>query len=137
MLDIVVTKEETDIVEKDKLSAPGTPTFRDSAYCESGTPTSELPNLSKGDVVADDSQAPANIPSKRTRHAPINIEAALATEAFKSFKTEQTEQFENVSTFECNQRKALEVHHQTTLKQLKVQHDVMREELIEQVCILG
>jgi len=135
VLDIVVTKEETDIVEKDSLPIPGTPTFRDSAYCESGTPTGELPNLSKGDAVADNPQAPADIPSKRTRHAPINIEAALANEAFKSFKTEQTEQFENVSTFECNQRKALEAHHHITLKQLKVRHDAMREELIEQVCV--
>jgi len=126
-----------DGVEKDEIPTPGTPTFRDSGYCEPSMPTGGTPNLSKGDAVADSPQAQPNIPSKRTRHAPINIEAALANEAFKSFKAQQTEQFEHVSTFECNQRKALEAHHQTTLKQLKAQHDAMREEMIEQVCMPG
>ncbi|CAE7207536.1 hypothetical protein PTNB73_07508 [Pyrenophora teres f. teres] len=125
VLDIVLTKE-TDVSEKEEVPSPATPTFRDSGYCEAGIPAVGLPNLTKGDIVAD------NLPSKRTRHAPINIEAALANEAFKSFKTQQTEQFENVSTFECNQRKALEAHHQTTLQRLKARHDVMKEELIEQ-----
>ncbi|EDU49919.1 hypothetical protein PtrSN002B_000167 [Pyrenophora tritici-repentis] len=125
VLEIVLTKE-TDISEKDEGPSPATSTFRDSGYCEAGIPAIGLPNLTKGDIVAD------NLPSKRTRHAPINIEAALANEAFKSFKTQQTEQFEHVSSFECTQRKALEAHHQTTLQRLKVRHDVTKEELIEQ-----
>ncbi|CAN9358254.1 unnamed protein product [Alternaria alternata] len=56
---------------------------------------------------------------------------SLANEAFKSFRTQQKEQFERVSSFECNQRKALSTYHRCSMVLLEAQYRIKREERAE------
>lgn len=76
---------------------------------------------------------PPKSPVRAPRYEVINIDSALANEAFKSFKSQQKEQFERISTFEVNQRKALSTHHQAQLKRLQDQHQTCKDEQAQKV----
>ena len=133
MLEEVLTPSETDFVLNGALQSPVVGSLRDSGYCEKGISSVDLPSpLAKASPPATTPVA-ASTPVHRSRHEVINIDDALANEAFKSFKAQQKEQFERVAAFECNQRKALSVHHQGSLKQLAAQHEINKDERKEQV----
>jgi hypothetical protein len=122
--------EEAELLTNKALPSPGMETIRDSGYNEGVVSAIE----SSG----DSSPAPSTIPSpaaSRRRHEAINIDSALAKEAFKSFQSQEKEQFERVSVFESNQRKALSAHHTSSLKRLAALHAAGKEEKLQQVSL--
>ncbi|USP82480.1 uncharacterized protein yc1106_09754 [Curvularia clavata] len=92
----------------------------------------DRPSPPKTPDLSETSLAQADVPARRARHEPINIDSALAQEAFKSFKVQQKEQWERVSTFECVQRKALAAHYRNELERLQVQYEARQSERIKQ-----
>lgn len=68
------------------------------------------------------SKSVPNTPPRRMSLQLPNGNSSLGNEALKSFTAQQKEQFEQVATFEANQRKALQAHHQCSLKRLAAQH---------------
>jgi hypothetical protein len=108
----------------------------DSGYGEDSVASVGSSGSSQTNPLLDKAPTLPSITIRRTRHEVISIDSALANEAFKSFKSQQREQLERVSTFECNQRKALSAHHQSSLKQSKVQHETDREKRKELVCLI-
>jgi len=105
--------------------------FRDSGYCEIAISTADPPHPTKNLPSSEKPSALAQVPARRSRHEAINIDSALANEAFKSFRTQQKEQFERVSSFECNQRKALSTYHRCSMVLLEAQYRIKREERAE------
>jgi hypothetical protein len=108
----------------------------DSGYGEDSVASVGSSSSSQTNPLPDKAPPLPSISVRRTRHEVISIDSALAKEAFKSFKSQQKEQLERVSTFECNQRKALSAHHQSSLKQSKIQHKTNREKRKELVCLV-
>ncbi|KAF1842353.1 uncharacterized protein K460DRAFT_358972 [Cucurbitaria berberidis CBS 394.84] len=129
VLEEVLTKAETDLVLTGEMQSPDVGSPRDSGYCEDGMSSVDLPR-----PLGDTSTTPVtpNTPVQRSRHEAINIDSALANEAFKSFKVQQKEQFDRVAAFECNQRKALSAHYQCSLKWLTLQHETSKGDRMEQ-----
>jgi hypothetical protein len=135
VLEDVLTKEEADLVADDVAQASVVPPLRDSGYCEPEPSPVDPSHSHNGSSASVQSPTRSNIPPRRPRHEAISIDAALANEAFKSFKSQQKEQFERVSTFESTQRKALSVHYRHEMERLKAQHETRKSERIEQVCV--
>jgi len=127
-----MAKEEVDLLLNKALPSPGVETIPDSGYSEGGMSASEF---SRSLEAASPPVTPASPPAAATRrrHEAINIDSALAKEAFRSFQTQEKEQLQHISTFESNQRKALSAHHASLLKQLAGSHENQKSERIEQV----
>lgn len=114
------------------LQSPDFNSLPDSGYSENGMSSIELPRSTPTSPITPTSKV--TLPSvRRARHQELNVDLALANEAFTSFRIQQKEQFERVAMFECHQRKALSAHHQCSLKRLTSQHKISRDERIEQV----
>ncbi|CAG5178249.1 uncharacterized protein ALTATR162_LOCUS8606 [Alternaria atra] len=105
--------------------------LRDSGYCEIAISTADPPHPIKNLLLSEKPPTLPQLQARRIRHEAISIESALANEAFKSFRTQQKEQFERVSSFECNQRKALSTYHRCTMVLLEAQYRIAREERVE------
>jgi hypothetical protein len=134
VLEDVLTREETDLVlNGGLLQSPDLGSAPDSGYSEGGMSSIDLPPPMRNNPLPSTLPEAQYAPARRTRHQEISVDLALANEAFKSFKAQQKEQFERVSTFECNQRKALSVHHQWSMKQLTAQHEASKKEKTEEV----
>ncbi|CAN9241285.1 unnamed protein product [Alternaria alternata] len=130
VLEIVQTKEETKPAMDHAVDLSDS-AFRDSGYCEIAISTADPPHPTKNLPRSEKPSALAQVPTRRSRHEAINIDSALANEAFKSFRTQQKEQFERVSSFECNQRKALSTYHRCSMVLLEAQYRIKREERVE------
>ena len=133
-MEAMLTKEEMELVSKScSLQSSGLDSPPDSGYNENSVSSVDLSHLSKSTPLSTASLEKPSVPVRRARHQEINVESALANEAFNSFRTQQKEELERVSAFECNQRKALSAYHQCLLKQLAAQHEANRHDRIEQV----
>ncbi|KAG9187639.1 hypothetical protein G6011_05510 [Alternaria panax] len=130
VLDIVQAKAETNIAMHNTVDLSNS-AFRDSGYCEIAISTADPPNRLKNLPLSDKLATVSQSPARRARHEAISIDSALANEAFKSFRTQQKEQFERVSSFECNQRKALSTYHRCTMVLHEAQYRIAREERVE------
>ncbi|KNG47413.1 e3 ubiquitin-protein ligase-like protein [Stemphylium lycopersici] len=132
VLEHVLTKEEADLVADGVAQASIEPPLRDSGYCEPEPEPVDPSPPHNGSSASVQSPTRSDIPPRRPRHEAISIDAALANEAFKSFKSQQKEQFERVSTFESTQRKALSAHYKHEIERLKAQHEIRKTQRIEQ-----
>ena len=112
------------------------PLSRDSGYCEIVTSTADSSHPTNALPTSDKSPALPQSPMRRTRHEAINIDLALAKEAFTSYRTKQKEELARVSLFECSQRKALSAYQYCSMQQLEAQSNIDKCERIEQVCII-
>lgn len=132
VLDTTLVKEEADLIKKRAMSTPDVETVCGPGYGEQSLP---IASVSRPLEVTPLSPTSTSLPTvmNRRRHEAINIESALANEAFKSFRTQEKEQFERVSAFECNQRKALTAHHTGSLERLATQHKALKAARMEQV----
>ncbi|KAH7402496.1 hypothetical protein BKA66DRAFT_2148 [Pyrenochaeta sp. MPI-SDFR-AT-0127] len=124
LLERVLTQKETDLVLNGAL--------RESNSCEDSVSPTGLTHSLESTSILETNLVTPQIPAQRARHEAINIDSALANEAFKSFKAQQKEQFERVAAFECNQRKALSAHHQSSLKRLAAKYEANRHGKMEQ-----
>ncbi|KAJ4374068.1 hypothetical protein N0V83_002807 [Neocucurbitaria cava] len=129
----VMTPSQVDLILSHALQSPDNGSLRDSGYCEDGMSAIDLPKPVVNASPPVTTPLAAGTPVHRSRHEAINIDDALANEAFKSFKAQQKEQFEKVAAFECNQRKALSAHHQSSLDGRVAQHNRNKDERKEQV----
>ncbi|KAH7406045.1 hypothetical protein DE146DRAFT_431864 [Phaeosphaeria sp. MPI-PUGE-AT-0046c] len=131
VLEITLVKEEAEMITKRAISTPVVETVRDSGYGEQCLSTA---NISRPLDATPLSPTSTSLPTvmNRRRHEVINIESALANEAFKSFRNQEKEQFERISTFECNQRKALSAHHASSLQRLAARQKALRAAKMEQ-----
>ncbi|KAL1796809.1 hypothetical protein ACET3X_005349 [Alternaria dauci] len=130
VLETIQTKEEIGLAIDDAVDMPDS-AFRDSGFCEIAISTAAPLHPIKDLACSENPPTLAQVPSRRPRHETIKIDSALANEAFKSFRTQQKEQFERVSSFECNQRKALSTYHRCTMVLLEAQYRINREERME------
>ena len=133
VLESVSTKEETYLVVNDGSQLPNIGSLRDSGYYENDVSQAHLTEALESFSFSIPAPIAPTIPVPRARHEAINIDLALANEAFESFRTQQKEQFERISTFECNQRTALSAHHQSSLRRLAIQHERSKIERTAQV----
>lgn len=125
LIESVLSQQETDLILNGAL--------RDANYSEDSVSLTDLTHPLENTSLPATNSVASHIPAQRARYEAINIDSALANEAFKSFKAQQKEQFERVSAFECNQRNALSAHHQSSLKRLEAQYEANRKEKMEQV----
>ncbi|KAH9868616.1 hypothetical protein J1614_007688 [Plenodomus biglobosus] len=129
----IISKEEPDLpLSGDELQSPDLASLPGSGYSENSVSSIELPRSPKKSAAPIIAQAALKTAPRHTRHQEINIDLALAKEAFTSFRAQQKEQFERVAMFECSQWKALSVHHHHALKQLMAKQKASKEERIEQ-----
>lgn len=135
VLETALTKADTDLAMNSASQSPDTASLSGSGDCDDGASPVKLPLPVEQEPLGQAISMAQSIPSRQPRYEAINIDNALAQEAFKSFKAQQREQFERVSTFELHQRKALSAHHQCTLKLLAAQHEASKNEKMEQVLI--
>jgi hypothetical protein len=119
------------------IQSPTMASSRDSGYCENSVSSVELSRPCEPSCKIATSASLPVIPQSHRRHEAINIDSALAHEAFKQFRLLEREHFEQVSTFECSQRTALSAHYEYLLKQLANQHDTDRLKKLEQVHFTG
>lgn len=135
VLDTTLVKEEADLISKRAMSTPDVDAVRNAGYGEQGLP---IANAARPLEVTPLSPTSTSLPTviNRRRHEAINIESALANEAFNSFRSQQKEQFERVSAFECNQRKALTAYHNSSLQRLATQHRALKATKRKQVGLL-
>lgn len=135
VLDTSAVKEEADLMSKRAMSTPDVETVPKPSYGEHGLP---VVNASRPLEVTPLSPTSTSLPTvvNRRRHEAINIESALANEAFKSFRSQEKEQFERISAFECNQRKALKAYHVSSLQRLATKHKALKAAKREQVGFL-
>jgi hypothetical protein len=132
VLETVLQKEEVEVLTNSALRSPGTETIRDSGYCEKGISVVDLTRPLE--IVSEPPTSTSlPLPPSRRRHEAISIDAALANEAFTTFRSEEKEQFERVSAFECNQRKALLAHHRCSLIRLAARQNAIKDEKTKQV----
>jgi hypothetical protein len=131
---MVQTKEETDLAVDNTVDLTDA-AFRDSGYCEITISTVDPQHPVKNLPLSEKPPTLPQLPARRTRHEAISIDSALANEAFKSFRTQQKEQFERVSSFECNQRKALSTYHRCNMVLLEAQYRIAKDERTEKVCV--
>jgi hypothetical protein len=132
VLELVLQKKEVEVLTNRGLRSPGTETICEKGYCEKGVSVVDLTH-----PLGAISQPPIStslplIPSRR-RHEAISIDAALANEAFTTFRSQEKEQFERVSAFECNQKKALSAHHRCSLIRLAASQNAISDEKANQV----
>ncbi|KAJ4992652.1 IBR domain-containing protein [Stagonosporopsis vannaccii] len=132
-LEAVLTKEETDRVLEGIVQSPELSSLRDSGYSENGMSSIDLPRPAQKIPLPAVSKSVPNTPPRRVSLQLPNGNPVLATEALQSFKAQQREQFERVAAFENNQRKALQAHHEWSLKRLAAQHNNDRDEREEHV----
>lgn len=132
ILETVLTKEESDRVLEGAVQSPELDSLRDSGYSENGMSSIDLPRPAQISLPAVSKSMP-NTPPRRTSLQLPNGNPVLANAALKSFKAQQKEQFERVAAFEHNQRKALQAHHECSLKRLAAQHQNSRDERREHV----
>lgn len=133
VLEEVLAKEEADLVTHSAPQISETTSSRDSGYCEKiveTTDASPSPQSQSPPPTAVSQSSTAH----RRRYEAISIDSALASEAFKSFRSQQKEQFDRVSSFESHQRQALSSIHQATLKRLQRQYEAQKQEKKEHVC---
>ncbi|KAF1365794.1 hypothetical protein EJ07DRAFT_93915 [Lizonia empirigonia] len=127
-LQVVLTKEETDLVLDGAVRSPELNSLRDSGYSENGMSSIDLPRPAHKTPLPSSSKSVPNTPPRRISiQLPLG-NPSLANEASKSFMLQQKEQLERVAAFESNQRKALLVHHQCSLKRLAEQHENSKDE---------
>lgn len=132
-LQVVLTKEETDLVLDGAARSPELNSLRDSGYSENGMSSIDLPRPAHKTPLRASSKSVPNTPPRRISiQLPLG-NPSLANEASKSFMLQQKEQLERVAAFESNQRKALLVHHQCSLKRLAEQHENSKDERKEHV----
>lgn len=127
-----MAKEEVDLLINKALPSPGVETIRDSGYSESGMSAIEFTRSLEATSPPATPTSPPAVASRR-RHEAINIDSALAKEAFRSFQTQEKEQLQHISAFESNQRKALSAHHASSSKQLAGLHETRKSERMGQV----
>ncbi|KAF1913840.1 hypothetical protein BDU57DRAFT_541217 [Ampelomyces quisqualis] len=131
VLEVVLAKEEAELVVNRALPSSGGETIRDSGYMENRTCSLDVhPPPRPSSPCATSTSLP--IAATRRRHEAISIDSALAKEAFTSFRKEERVQFERVVAFESNQREALSAHHTTSLKRLVAQHEASKDEKTQQ-----
>jgi hypothetical protein len=131
-LEAVLQKEEVEILTNSALRSPGTETIRDSGYCEKGVSVVDLTRPLEAASQPPTSTSLPLVPSRR-RHEAISIDAALANEAFTTFRFAEKEQFERVAAFECHQRRALTAHHRCSLIWLAARQNTTKHEKVKQV----
>ncbi|XPS71484.1 hypothetical protein M3J09_003670 [Ascochyta lentis] len=127
-LEVVLTKEETDLVMGGAARSPELSSLRDSGYSENGMSSIDLPRPAQKTSLPTLSKSVPNTPPQRVSLQLLNGNSSLANEALRSFKSQQKEQLERVAVFENNQRKALSAHHQCSLKRLAAQHENNKDE---------
>lgn len=132
-LEIVLTKEETDRVLEGAVRSPELSSLRDSGYSENGISSIDLLRPAQKTPLPAVSKSMPNTPPRRISLELPNGNSSLANEALKSFKSRQKEQLERVAMFEDNQRKALQTHHQCSLRRLAAQHQNNKDKRNEQV----
>ena len=133
ILEVVLTKEETDQVLEGAVRSPELSSLRDSGYSENGMSSIELPRPSQKRQSLITSKSMPNTPPRRVSIQLPNGNTPRATEALSSFRDQQSEQLERVAAFESNQRKALQAHHQCSLNRLAAQHENNKDKRREQV----
>lgn len=129
----MLTKEETDRVLEGAVRSPELSSLRDSGYSENGMSTIDLPRPAQKVGLPAVSKSMPNTPPRRVSLQLPSSNTSLAKEALKSFKEQQTEQLDRVAAFETKQRKALQAHHQCSLKRLAAQHENNKDERRENV----
>lgn len=132
-LEAVLTKEETELVMDGAVRSPELSSLRDSGYSENGMSSMDLPRPAHKMSLSESSKSVPNTPPRRVSLQISNGYPSLASEAEKSFKSQQKEQLERVAAFESNQRKALLVHHQCSRERLAAQHENNKDEKKELV----
>lgn len=135
VLEIVLTKEEVDIVAPSGQQSPTPSSLRDSGYSEDGVLSLDLPHaLDARSHPTGSFVTTPDTPSREvTREDEERLNQALANEAFKTLNVQQKELFQRVSLFESNQRKALSAYHQWSLKRLTSQFETNKAEKTKQV----
>lgn len=131
VLDTTLVKEEAELITKRAMSTPDV----DAVCGEQCLSPADAPRPLEVTPLSPTSTSLPTVINRR-RHEAINIESALANEAFKSFRSQEKEQFERISTFECNQRRALSAHHTSSLQRLTAQHKALKAAKMEQVRVL-
>ncbi|KAH4298871.1 hypothetical protein HBH64_017560 [Parastagonospora nodorum] len=131
VLESVMAREEVDLFINKALPSPGVETIRDSGYSEGGMSTVEFTRALEATSPPATPTSPPAVASRR-RHEAINIDSALAKEAFRSFQTQEKEQLQHIFSFESNQRKALSAHHASSLKRLADLHETSKSKRIQQ-----
>lgn len=132
-LEIVLTKEETDLVLNGTVQSPELSSLRDSGYSENGMSSIDLPRPAQKVPLSTVSKSMPNTPPRRISFQLPCSNSSLANEASASFEAQQKEQLERVAAFESNQRKALLAHQQCSLKRLTAQHENNKDERKEHV----
>ncbi|KAJ4345979.1 hypothetical protein N0V95_005802 [Ascochyta clinopodiicola] len=132
-LEVVLTKEETDLVIEGVVRSPELSSLQDSGYSENGMSSIDLPRPTQKKPLPALSKSVPNTPPRRVSLQLPNGKSPLANEASRSFKSQQKEQLERIAAFENNQRKALSAHHQCSLKRLAAQHENNKNERKEHV----
>ncbi|KAL5117764.1 hypothetical protein ACEQ8H_004374 [Pleosporales sp. CAS-2024a] len=130
LLDTVMAPEEAHVLTDKALPSPRLDTIRDSGYNEVGLAAQDT-SRSPDEPPQPMSTHASAVPSRR-RHEAINIDSALAKEAFKSFQSQEKDQITCVAVFESNQRKALSAHHAGSLKRIAVLHESSKNEKMQQ-----
>lgn len=126
--------EKTDFVTESAVQASDVALQRNPGSCKPGVLLPSEPLLSaKSPLGSETSSTVSSVPARHSTHEPISTDPALAKAAFKSFKLQQREQWDQVSAFECMQRKALASHYENQLKRLKTQYEARKSERIKQV----
>ena len=133
VVELVAATEEPKTMILHAIQSPTMTPSRDSGYCENSVSSVELSRPSEASSEFETSTSLPVIPPNRRRHEAINIDSALAHEAFKRFRLLERDHFEQVSIFECSQRTVLSAHHQALLKQVTTQYDTDRLNTLERV----
>ncbi|KAF2110232.1 hypothetical protein BDV96DRAFT_651373 [Lophiotrema nucula] len=128
VLEMVLSKEETDLVAADSFQRPVYNTQRDSGYSEQAMSCVDLPIRPKARSPPAQSFVTAPVTPCRdfAREDEETLNRALASEAFATLKNQQRAQFLRVSQFESNQRKALAAYHQWSLRKLASRFETTR-----------
>ena len=135
VLEMVLTKEETDLVAMDSFPRPVYNTQRDSGYSEQAMSCIDLPVRPKARSPPAQSSltAPATPCQDLAREDEETLNLALANEAFATLKNQQRSQLLRVSQFESNQRKAIAAYHQWSLKRLASRFEITKANKPKQV----
>lgn len=131
-MDSVLAKDGANAVVNSVLPSPDVGALRDSGYAETSMSSVDLAHP-QGTLSIPVTSASLPNMSTRRRYEAINIDSALANEAFRSYRMQERSELEKVSAFECYQRKALSAHHQRLLNRFSVQHRTNKAEKAEQV----
>ncbi|KAH8707158.1 hypothetical protein GQ44DRAFT_817617 [Phaeosphaeriaceae sp. PMI808] len=127
----VLLRDEVDPVINSELQSQRSNSIQGSDSSEKQTSMADL-SCPSGTTSQLGTSASLPLNPSRRRHEAISIDAALANEAFKDLRYLQKQQFERVSTFECNQQKALSAHYTYMLEQLTMQYEASRHRMLEE-----